>query len=632
MFTTLSILIPLLPIVGFGVIGLLVSPKSTKLAHSISIGLVSASLIIAAGSGLAYLQSPESDKALPLLAYNLEWITFSSGILAEPLVGHFGILLDPISIVLSLLVCSVSFFAQVYSIGYMDGHPGYRRFYAYMSLFTGAMLGLVLSSNILQTYIFWELVGLGSFLLISYYFEKPSAVSAAKKAFIVTRFADLGFLIGLLILSFHAHSFDYSVLLAQAPLMPAGVVALACALVAMGAFGKSAMFPLHIWLPDAMEGPTPVSALIHAATMVVAGVYLIARLMGVYLYAPYVLYGIAIIGAGTSLFAAVIACTQFDIKRVLAFSTLSQIGYMMLALGSTTKEFPLGYTASMFHMSTHAFFKALLFLCAGAVIHAVHTNDIRQMGGLRKKMPITHLAFLIGTLAITALPPYLVSGFYSKDEMLLALQISGHPILLSMASFVAMLTAFYMFRLYFLTFWHRVPSPNSHAHDPSSPMLFSLLILSLLSIVSGWLPFGESIFLPGTEAFHGHPSALLIIGATALSLLGSLTAYTFYKRKTDYPEKVYAALGAFARAAKDKFYIDEAYIYVTKQIIFRRFSQPLERFDRNVVDGAVDSIGSATRFGSAKTILATTGMSQVNVFTFALGLIAIIGFLLVSTR
>ncbi|MFY8005315.1 MAG: NADH-quinone oxidoreductase subunit L, partial [Chitinophagaceae bacterium] len=368
---------------------------------------------------------------------------------------------------------NVSLMLHLYSLWYMKGEERYVRFFAYLSLFCFSMIGLVLSGNIFQVYIFWELVGVSSFLLIGFYFQKPSAVAAAKKAFIVTRFADFIFLIGILILGWQLQSFDIQLLITKAQaLHQAGVLAttswsvLAVALccIFVGGAGKSAMFPLHIWLPDAMEGPTPVSALIHSATMVVAGVFLVAKLYGLYLLTPEVLSVIKNVGIISAFVAALIACTQTEIKRILAYSTMSQIGFMLFALGigGTAVNENAGYTASLFHLFTHAFFKSLLFLCAGAIIHAVHTNNVMQMGGLAKKMPLTHISFLIATLAISGVPPF--SGFFSK-ELIITTAYHQQPLFFAIALVTSALTAFYMFRLYFLVFWHKENEHEIHSHS-----------------------------------------------------------------------------------------------------------------------------------------------------------------------
>ncbi|MCE9540469.1 MAG: NADH-quinone oxidoreductase subunit L, partial [Bacteroidetes bacterium] len=397
-----------------------------------------------------------------IIVLKYSWLQFSPNFSID-----MGILLDPISVMMIVIVTFISLMVHLYSLGYMKGDPRIATYFSFLSLFTFSMLGLVVSSNIFQIYIFWELVGLSSFLLIGYYYDKPEAVAASKKAFIVTRFADLGFLIGILILSYYTQTFDFQTLIATAidPVFLTGIAAntfmglsvltWGLLLVFIGGAGKSAMFPFHIWLPDAMEGPTPVSALIHAATMVVAGVYLVARLFPIFsISCPEALTVVAYVGAFSSLFAAIIACTQTDIKRVLAYSTMSQIGFMMFALGVSGYggESGVGFMASMFHLFTHSIFKALLFLGAGAVIHYVHSNEIKDMGGLRKKMPITHITFLLACISISGIPPF--AGFFSKEEILLAAW-NSNKFIYYIAILTTALTAFYMFRIYFTIFWSK---------------------------------------------------------------------------------------------------------------------------------------------------------------------------------
>ena len=425
---TYTLLIPLIPFLFFLILGLTggrMKPLVSGLIGTSGLGIAA---ILAYATAFKYFWTGHAAGTAytSIKAFEIQWLH-----LTDKLTIHLGVLIDPISVMMLVVITTVSLMVHIYSIGYMKGDPGFSRFFSFLSLFSFSMLGLVLATNIFQMYIFWELVGVSSFLLIGYYYEKPSAVAASKKAFIVTRFADLGFLIGILMLSFNTGTFDFQTLtdphgpaIAQAggaAFMGLSVLTWSLIFIFVGGAGKSAMFPFHIWLPDAMEGPTPVSALIHAATMVVAGVYLVARLFPVFaLGAPDALYVVAWIGGFSSLFAAVIACTQTDIKRVLAFSTMSQIGYMMLALGVSGYggEEGLGFMASNFHLFTHAMFKALLFLGAGAVIHAVHSNEITDMGGLRKFLPVTHITFLIACLTIAGIPPF--SGFFSKDEILVA--------------------------------------------------------------------------------------------------------------------------------------------------------------------------------------------------------------------
>jgi len=559
--------------------------------------------------------------------FNLEWLRFN-----ETLSIDIGILLDPISVMMLVVITTVSLMVHLYSLGYMKGDPGFSRYYAFLSLFTFSMLGLVLSVNIFMTYMFWELVGVSSYLLIGHYYDKPSAVSASKKAFIVTRFADLGFLIGILLLSAYAGSFDFNELTnpqgsailqsASVTFMGLSAVTWALILIFIGCAGKSAMFPLHIWLPDAMEGPTPVSALIHAATMVVAGVYLIARLFPLYIFtSPQALEVVAYVGAFTSLFAAVIACTQTDIKRVLAFSTISQIGYMMVALGVSGYggEEGLGYMASMFHLFTHAMFKALLFLGAGSIIHAIHTNEICDMGNLRKYMPVTHITFLIACLAIAGIPP--LSGFFSKDEILVAV-IEKNFFLFIVQYIVAGLTAFYMFRLYFIVFWNKEKKYEHEPHESPSIMLITLVFLAVCSAVAGFIPFSEFVTSDGLP-FVTHIHMKVAVPTVILAVIGILTAFFLYKKESTSPDKIKISLGLIYRSAYRKFYIDEVYMFVTKKIIFNMISVPIAWFDRNVIDSSMNGIAAATNFISEKIKYLQSGQLQQYAFVMVAGMILI---------
>jgi len=559
--------------------------------------------------------------------FNLEWLRFN-----ETLSIDIGILLDPISVMMLVVITTVSLMVHLYSLGYMKGDPGFSRYYAFLSLFTFSMLGLVLSVNIFMTYMFWELVGVSSYLLIGHYYDKPSAVSASKKAFIVTRFADLGFLIGILLLSAYAGSFDFNELTnpqgsailqsASVTFMGLSAVTWALILIFIGCAGKSAMFPLHIWLPDAMEGPTPVSALIHAATMVVAGVYLIARLFPLYIFtSPQALEVVAYVGAFTSLFAAVIACTQTDIKRVLAFSTISQIGYMMVALGVSGYggEEGLGYMASMFHLFTHAMFKALLFLGAGSIIHAIHTNEICDMGNLRKYMPVTHITFLIACLAIAGIPP--LSGFFSKDEILVAV-IEKNFFLFIVQYIVAGLTAFYMFRLYFIVFWNKEKKYEHEPHESPSIMLITLVFLAVCSAVAGFIPFSEFVTSDGLP-FVTHIHMKVAVPTVILAVIGILTAFFLYKKESTSPDKIKNSLGLIYRSAYRKFYIDEVYMFVTKKVIFNLISVPIAWFDRNVIDSSMNGIAAATNFISEKIKYLQSGQLQQYAFVMVAGMILI---------
>ena len=400
--------IPLLPLASFVLLGIGGRSYFKKTAGIIStLSLLTSTLLsFIAANQYFFVDGKVNGVYQKIIAFKYTWLQFNPGVSID-----MGIIIDPISVMMLIVVTFVSLMVHLFSLGYMKGEERFSTYFAFLSLFTFSMLGLILSVNIFQVYMFWELVGVSSFLLIGYYYNKPSAVAASKKAFIVTRFADLGFLIGIMIMGFYGGTLDMSTLIQKltttssaeyinmtsASFLGASMLTWGLTLIFMGGAGKSAMFPLHIWLPDAMEGPTPVSALIHAATMVVAGVYLVARLFPIFSLDASALMIVTYVGAFSALLAAIIACTQTDIKRVLAYSTMSQIGYMMFALGISKNggENGLGYMASMFHLFTHAFFKSLLFLGAGAVIHMVHSNEMKDMGGLRKLMPITHIAFLI---------------------------------------------------------------------------------------------------------------------------------------------------------------------------------------------------------------------------------------------
>jgi len=562
-----------------------------------------------------------------IIAFNNVWLNFT-----DKLHIDLGVLLDPISVMMLVVITTVSLMVHIYSLGYMKGDTGFQRFYAFLSLFSFSMLGLVVATNIFQMYIFWELVGVSSFLLIGFYYTKPSAVAASKKAFIVTRFADLGFLIGILIISYYNKTFDFSVLtepnspafttMHATSFMGMSAITWAMLLIFMGGAGKSAMFPLHIWLPDAMEGPTPVSALIHAATMVVAGVYLVARMFPIfYFHAPTALEAVAWVGGFTSIFAAIIACTQFDIKRILAFSTLSQIGYMMLALGVSGYggEDGLGYMASMFHLFTHAMFKALLFLGAGSIIHAVHSNLMTKMGSLRKYMPWTHITFLAACLAISGIPPF--AGFFSKDEILVAAY--HHNKVMWLIEYVtAGLTAFYMFRLYFVVFWGKNTEYEHAPHESPATMTIPLVFLGLGSVFAGLIPFSEFVSSDGVP-FETVSNPLIAIPSVIIGLAGIIVAWILYKKESEMPKKVIAWMRGSYTTIYHKFYIDEIYIFVTKRIIFNGISQSIAWFDRHIVDGTMTGIGTLIERTSNNIKGLQSGQLQQYAMYFAAGTIAL---------
>ncbi|MGV3528264.1 MAG: NADH-quinone oxidoreductase subunit L [Flavisolibacter sp.] len=608
--TWMVVLIPLLPLLTFALLGLGGKNYFRKSAGLIGSTSLAASALFSLITAYQYFfVSGKVDGVYQKIeALKLTWLQFTPSLSID-----MGIVLDPISVMMIVVVSFVSLMVHIYSLGYMKGEERFSTYYAFLSLFTFSMLGLVLSSNIFQIYIFWELVGVSSFLLIGFYYNRPSAVAAAKKAFIVTRFADLGFLIGILILAWYGGSLDFGTLIANisntaspqhaqitsASFMGVAALTWALTLVFIGGAGKSAMFPLHIWLPDAMEGPTPVSALIHAATMVVAGVYLVARLFPLFHLDAVVLQIVTYVGLISAFVAAIIACTQTDIKRVLAYSTMSQIGYMMFALGVSgyTGEVALGYTASMFHLFTHAFFKSLLFLGAGAVIHFIHSNEMRDMGGLRKFMPVTHITFLVACLAIAGIPPF--AGFYSKEEILTA-AFHSNKFVYSLALLTAAITAFYMFRLYFSIFWKKEASHVSADHHGEAPfsMKLPLIILATLSVLAGFVHFGEFV-TPTGEPLTTHFDIAFSIAPVLLALGGILLAAYLYKKENENPEKLATGFGNFYRAAYRKFYIDELYVFITKKVMFNLVGRPAAWFDRNVVDGFMNLVAITTGRTSA---------------------------------
>jgi NADH-quinone oxidoreductase subunit L len=634
-------LIPLLPLAGFVLLGLFGRKYFKKSAGLIGTLLLLSSTILALYTAYDYffVYGKVDGVYQQFIPFQMTWLEFSKGVSID-----MGLLIDPISVMMLVVVTFISLMVHIYSLGYMKGEERFSTYYSFLGLFTFSMLGLVLASNIFQIYIFWELVGVSSFLLIGYYYDKPSAVAACKKAFIVTRFADLGFLIGILILSYSSGTLDFTTLIQRLTspesneikaavansFLGASAITWGAALVFIGGAGKSAMFPLHIWLPDAMEGPTPVSALIHAATMVVAGVYLVARLFPVFaLTTPAVLEIIGWVGAVSAIIAAIIACTQTDIKRVLAYSTMSQIGFMMFALGVSKYggEAGLGYTASMFHLFTHAMFKALLFLGAGAVIHYIHSNDMKDMGGLRKYLPVTHITFLIACLAIAGVPPF--AGFFSKEEILLA-AYQHNMAIYWLALLTSGLTAFYMFRLYFSIFWNKpAPSPleraggEVHHHGEGGfVMMLPLVLLAVGAAAAGFIPFGEFVSSDGKaleSSFHLEFS----IAPVALGLAGIFTAMWLYKKQNSKPEKLAASLNGLYKAAYHKFYIDEIYLFITKKVLFNLVGRPAAWFDRNIVDGMVNLAGSTTQAVSEGIKKLQSGKVQQYAMYFLAGVIVL---------
>lgn len=598
-YTILILLLPLLSFLFLGLAGMKLKPV---VAGAIGTAVLAVVALLSYCTAFEYFSAGRDASGVfpTLVPWNTVWLPISRTLHID-----LGILLDPISVMMLVVISTVSLMVHVYSLGYMKGERGFQRYYAFLSLFTMSMMGLVVATNIFQMYLFWELVGVSSYLLIGFYYTKKEAVAASKKAFIVTRFADLGFLVGILFYGYYAGTFSFTPdvqLLAAAGAM----IPLALGLMFIGGAGKSAMFPLHIWLPDAMEGPTPVSALIHAATMVVAGVYLVARMFPLFVgYAPEVLHWTAYIGAFTALYAAVVACVQSDIKRVLAFSTISQIGFMIVALGVCTSPDPhtggLGYMASMFHLFTHAMFKALLFLGAGCIIHAVHSNEMSAMGGLRRYMPVTHATFLIACLAIAGIWP--LSGFFSKDEILTAC-FAFSPVMGWVMTGIAGLTAFYMFRLYYNIFWGRENRELHAAHRPHEApltMTLPLLFLSAVTCVAGFIPFGKLVSSDGTAyAIHidrGVAGVSLCVAAAAIAL----ATWMYLRERQTVADALATRFRGLHKAAYHRFYIDEVYQFVTHRVIFACISAPVAWFDRHVVDGLMNMLARATN-GAAYVI------------------------------
>ena len=649
-YTLLILLLPFLSFLFIGLTGKWLSHRTAGLIGTITLGVVA---VLSYYTAFEYFTADRVNGVFQtLVPVNFTWLPFYDGGL------HFdiGILLDPISVMMLFVVSTVSLMVHIYSFGYLHGERGFQRYYAFLSLFSMSMLGLVLATNIFQMYLFWELVGVCSYLLIGFYYTQAPAVAASKKAFIVTRFADLGFLIGILLYGYYTGSFSFDFtnttvyLNGAAPtvgpdfyraIAGAGfILPTALFLMFIGGAGKSAMFPLHIWLPDAMEGPTPVSALIHAATMVVAGVFQVARMFPLWIqYAPETLHIVAWIGAVTALYAAIVACVQSDIKRVLAFSTISQIAFMMVSLGVclpengfTDNHASLGYMASMFHLMTHAMFKATLFLCAGCIIHAVHSNEMEFMGGMRKYMPITHITFLIACLAISGIPPF--SGFFSKDEILAA-AFQYSPAMGWIMTGIAALTAFYMFRLYYGIFWgteNKAYHTEHKPHECSAVMTVPLVILSVITLTIGWIlpgSFGSYVSATG-EAYHIHLDWVIAGTSIAFAVAAIVIATLIYSRSSQpVAERMRAAMPQLHKWAYHRFYIDDIYQFVTHRIIFALVSRPIAWFDRHIVDGFFNFLAWGTNATSYQIRTLQSGRVQQYALVFLLGTLILILMLII---
>jgi NADH-quinone oxidoreductase subunit L len=626
-------LIPFCPALSALVLVLFGRRLSRKVVSVQACAAVFFSFAVSVVSCLGFIHTNGGD--FPLIKHLFSWISAGS------LKAGFSLQFDPLSAIMVLVVTGVGFLIHVYSIGYMSRDKGYARYFACLNLFTFAMLLLVLASNMILMFVGWEGVGLCSYLLIGFWFERPAAAAAGKKAFIVNRIGDAGFILGVLFIVLAVGNSEFTAIneaignggLARG--MATGIAIL----LFIGAAGKSAQIPLYVWLPDAMEGPTPVSALIHAATMVTAGVYMVARMNLLYAFSGTAGQIVAVVGAVTAVYAATMALTQNDIKRVLAYSTISQLGYMFLGCGVGA------YAAGIFHLYTHAFFKSLLFLAAGSVIHSLSgEQDMRKMGGLRKYLPRTYPAFLIGAIAIAGVP--FLSGFYSKDAILTQVFAQGHYVLWALGLGAAVLTAFYMFRLIFLTFYGEErlnPEAKLHLHESPRIMTVPLAILAFFSITAGYvgLPavLGEKAdvfkrFLNPVirSVSGGHPAFgtewLLILLSTAAALLGIFLAYALYLKNKGIPHALVARFPGLYKLLYNKYYVDEIYDAVVVNPLIRCSEGIYGGFDIKVIDGSLD--GAASAAGLAGKILAylQTGLLKDYALAFLLGVVIFIGVLL----
>jgi len=633
-------LIPIFPLIGFLINGLFGRRFSEKAIGWIGAGSVGASFLVAVSIFFELIKLAPGSRSIQIIIYSWIW----SGDLNVPV----GFLVDPLSMIMIMVVSGVGCIIHVYSIGYMHGEIGFRRYFSYLNLFVFNMLILVSANNFLLMFVGWEGVGLCSYLLIGYYYQKKSASDAGKKAFVVNRIGDFGFLIGMFLIFTVFGTFNYVDVFSVATekLTQGGVlVTLITLLLFVGATGKSAQIPLYTWLPDAMEGPTPVSALIHAATMVTAGVYMVSRCSVMFAMAPISLTVVAIIGGLTALFAATIGMTQFDIKRVLAYSTISQLGYMFMACGVGA------FTSGIFHLMTHAFFKALLFMAAGSVMHAMSGElDMRKMGNLRKKLPYTHWTYLFGTLAIAGIFPF--AGFFSKDEILYY-SMQKHFIFWIIGAVAAVMTSFYMFRSVFMTFYGKSRVEHDvahHLHESPPLMTVPLMILAFLSLVGGFVGipviegaqrfgnFLDPVFAPAKaiiehgahHAGHHSVTAELVLMAVSLgiAIFGLLLARFMYITSPETPGRIVDRFSGLHRLVYNKYWIDELYDFLFVNSIVE-FSKLLwKKFDEAVIDGVVNGVGAVTQaFGSVLRLL-QTGFVKDYALSVLVGAIVVIGFLL----
>jgi NADH-quinone oxidoreductase subunit L len=638
-------LIILLPLFSFIINGLIIRPlvkPEYRVAGYITIGAIGASAILSVWTLFSVMSETPHELAVP----DITWVVIENGVTI-----HLGLIVDSLTAVMLIVVTVVSLMVQIYSQGYMHGDTGYHRYFCFMSLFTFSMLGLVLADNLLFMFVFWEMVGLCSYLLIGFWYHRKSAADAAKKAFIVTRIGDFGFLAGILILFFNTGTFDIAELHGLAVAGVLGGTALTWAAIGIfgGAIGKSAQFPLHVWLPDAMEGPTPVSALIHAATMVAAGVFLVARMFPLFTYSIDAVTVVAIIGGFTAIFAATMGLVMNDIKRVLAYSTVSQLGYMILGLGAIgvamaeegnvgLEVAKAGVAIGIFHLFTHAFFKSLLFMGAGSVNHSTGTFDMRLMGGLRKTMPWTYATFLIGSLSLAGIWP--LSGFWSKDEILLSAQDGGPTVLFWFAMITVFLTAFYMFRAIFMTFHGEYRGgatddgvDHSHTHESPLVMVAPMVFLAILAVIAGWWnvaggygsfmgheahdvahSFFEGLFTPFT---HTLPVIALVV-----ALFGIFMAYVIYIRRWLTAESVGRVFGPLYTLVFRKYFFDELYENViVKLALIKGLFNGFQLFDSRGVDGTVNGVADGVVSGGRAIRHAQTGQLQLYGLFIGIGVV-----------
>jgi NADH-quinone oxidoreductase subunit L len=623
-------LIPLFPFIGFLINGLLGKSLPKGVVGTIGSLAVGLSFLVTVSIFWQYLSLPLGAKPVEKTVFT--WI--SSG----PFKAEAAFLVDPLSLVMMLVVSGVSTIIHIYSISYMYEEEGFYRYFSYLNLFVFAMLTLVSANNFLLMFVGWEGVGLCSYLLIGYWYEKQSASDAGKKAFVVNRIGDFGFLLGIFLIFWTFNTINFREVFALAAKYPvgSGVITAITLLLFVGATGKSAQLPLYTWLPDAMEGPTPVSALIHAATMVTAGVYMVARCSTLYVLAPISLTVVAAVGALTAIFAATIGMAQYDIKRVLAYSTVSQLGYMFLACGVGA------FTSGIFHLMTHAFFKALLFLGSGSVMHGLHGElDMRRMGHLKKYMPITYWTFLLATLAIAGIFPF--AGFFSKDEILFHSLVSGHYVFWGIATVAAFITAFYMFRAVFLTF-HGEARFDPHVHPHESPPLITvpLMALAALSVVGGFIGFpiieGANKFkeflapsiTPMVHAAHAPAwfEITMMIFSMAVAAAGIYTAYKFYLKRPELPTVVTEKIPLVYNLVFNKYYVDEIYDATVVEPIKQGSDFLWLGVDDKVVDGAVNGSAGTVAWLSSHLRKLETGFVQNYALAILIGVVLIAGYLI----